>query len=195
MILWGFMITVLKYGITNTYLLNKRVLIDCDWTGTLPAFFKTANIEGVDYKDIEYLLITHFHPDHMGIAQELYELGIRIVVFDVQKDFIHFSDEMSFKKNKQFKPIKDSDVLFVDIDKSRDFLKKNGIDGEVMHTPGHSDDSISVLLDSGTVIVGDLPPYPHVDSFGDPVITNSWNILIEHGARHACHAHWPEYDI
>lgn len=69
------MIEVLKYGITNTYLLNKRVLIDCDWTSTLPAFFKTAKKEGIDCKDIDYVLITHFHPDHMGIAQELHELG------------------------------------------------------------------------------------------------------------------------
>lgn len=131
----------------------------------------------------------------MGIAQELADLGTKIVVFDVQKDYIHWPDELSFKRNRHFKSIRDDDVLFIDIEKSHDFLKDEGVAGDVIYTPGHSDDSISVILDSGIAIVRDLPPYPQIEAYGDPVIAESWEKLIRHGAKHACHAHCPKYDI
>jgi endoribonuclease LACTB2 len=40
---------------------------------------------------------------------------------------------------------------------SRSLLEQVGIAGEVVHTPGHSDDSLSLLLDNGAVFTGDLP--------------------------------------
>ena len=42
------------------------------------------------------------------------------------------------------------------LDESRTFLASLGLHGQFVHTPGHSDDSISVLLDSGEVFTGDL---------------------------------------
>ena len=39
---------------------------------------------------------------------------------------------------------------------SREFLSKYGIDGEGIYTSGHSDDSISLLLDSGEQVTGFL---------------------------------------
>ena len=65
----------------------------------------------------------------------------------------------------------------------------------MIHTPGHSDDSISVILDSGAAIVGDMPPYPQIEAYGDPVIADSWGKIIRCGSKRAYHAHWPEYDI
>lgn len=35
-------------------------------------------------------------------------------------------------------------------------LKKFGVDGSIIHTPGHTQGSISIALSSGEVIVGDL---------------------------------------
>ncbi len=32
----------------------------------------------------------------------------------------------------------------------------SGVRGEILKTPGHSDDSVSLVLDSGMVFVGDL---------------------------------------
>ena len=54
----------------------------------------------VNIDTIDYLIITHFHPDHMGIAGDLAELGIRTVVFDVQKSFMHWADVLSEKRNR-----------------------------------------------------------------------------------------------
>ena len=188
-------INVLRYGMTNTYLLGGKVLVDAGWTGSLPDFFKCAKQESVNIDTIDYLIITHFHPDHMGIAGDLAELGIRTVVFDVQKSFMHWADVLSEKRNRYFKPIKDDETVYVGISESREFLEKEGIAGEVIHTPGHSDDSISVILDSGAAIVGDMPPYPQIEAYGDPVIAGSWEKIIRCGSKRAYHAHWPEYDI
>ena len=169
--------------------------MDAGWTGSLPDFFKCAKQESVNIDTIDYLIITHFHPDHMGIAGDLAELGIRTVVFDVQKSFMHWADVLSEKRNRYFKPIKDDETVYVGISESREFLENEGIAGEVIHTPGHSDDSISVILDSGAAIVGDLPPYPQIEAYGDPVIAGSWEKIIRCGSKRAYHAHWPEYDI
>ena len=37
------------------------------------------------------------------------------------------------------------------------FLSRLGMDGEIIPTPGYSDDSISLILDEDTVFTGDLP--------------------------------------
>lgn len=57
-----------KYGNTKTYLIKNEpncILIDTDWAGTLPMFFRKIKDLGIKLSDIKYLLITHYHPDHM----------------------------------------------------------------------------------------------------------------------------------
>jgi endoribonuclease LACTB2 len=40
---------------------------------------------------------------------------------------------------------------------SRGFLLHLGIEGEIIHTPGHTDGSISLILDEEIAFTGDLP--------------------------------------
>ena len=48
------------------------------------------------------------------------------------------------------------------------FLSSLNIDGAFVPTPGHSNDSVSLLLDSGEVFTGDLP---HVSTLtGEDII-------------------------
>lgn len=51
--------------------------------------------------------------------------------------------------------INNSDIV-IDTDVNNKVLRSIGVSGKIILTPGHSSDSISVLLDSGTVYVGDL---------------------------------------
>ena len=46
----------------------------------------------------------------------------------------------------------------VPLNESRAFLNAIGIDGELIHTPGHSDDSVSLLLDEGMAVQIVLQP-------------------------------------
>jgi ribonuclease/clavin/mitogillin len=66
---------------------------------------------------------------------------------------------------------------------SRAVLAGIGLAGEILHTPGHSDDSVSVLLDDGSAFTGDLT---HPAMFGEDdasaVAAASWRMLRQRGA-------------
>lgn len=176
------MITELKYAKTNTYLIkgkDKYILFDTDWAGTFSLFCKSLKKHGIKLQDIGYLFISHFHPDHMGIAQEIANSGVQIVVMDIQQDFIHSAD-IIFKKEKRsgFIPIDDSRIKTLNISDSRAFLGEIGITGEIFHTPGHSDDSISLYLDEGVLFVGDLNPLYELEAHKGTQIAESWDILL-----------------
>ncbi len=173
----------LKYSNTNTYLIRGEqgiLLFDTGWAGTFPAFCKCMGDTGIPVQEIDYILISHFHPDHMGIAGQIAQLGPAIAVMDVQRDFIHSSDHIFAKEhNVDFKPVDESIAQIIRIADSREFLKKLGIDGEVIHTPGHSDDSISLCLDSGDIFVGDLNPLYELKLHQGTQIEESWKRLLD----------------
>ena len=172
----------LKYSNTNTYLIegkNGRILFDTGWAGTFPAFCKCMGELGIPVQAIDYIVISHFHPDHMGISQEIANLGPVIIVINVQQDFVHHSDEIFEKEgNKAFRSIVDEKVRILKTADSRAFLRGLGIDGEILHTPGHSDDSISLVLDDGMIFVGDLNPLYELELHRGTQIEESWNRLL-----------------
>ena len=63
-------------------------------------------------------------------------------------------------------------------------------DSEIVHTPGHSDDSVSLLLDDGPVFTGDLTPLL-IGSEDQAVVAASWRTLRERGATHVYPGHGP----
>ncbi|MBO7363597.1 MAG: MBL fold metallo-hydrolase, partial [Lachnospiraceae bacterium] len=152
----------LHYSNTNTYLIRGDkgcLLFDTGWAGTFPAFCKSLGEAGAKLSDIKMVLISHYHPDHMGIAGEIAGKGPVLLACDIQKSFLHSSDHIFEKENrKDYVPIDDGRVRVISINESRNVLGEIGIDGEIIATPGHSDDSISLLLGSGELFVGDLNP-------------------------------------
>ena len=70
-------------------------------------------------------------------------------------------------------------------------LERIGIPGEIVHTPGHSDDSVSLLLDNGSVFTGDLS-HPYLIGLEDPAVVNaSWQALKDRGAKRVYPGHGP----
>ena len=176
------MIKEIKYGTTNTYLIKGRsgtILFDTGWAGTLAAFCHALGEAGEKVQDINYILISHYHPDHMGIVQEIADMGPVICAADIQKDFIHCSDRILTKDKKvSFVQIRDENIRFFTLDDSRDFLQEIGIDGAVYATRGHTDDSISLMLDSGELFVGDLNPLYELELHRGTQIEKTWNMLL-----------------
>ena len=72
---------------------------------------------------------------------------------------------------------------------SRALLERIGIPGEILHTPGHSDDSVSLLLDDGSVFTGDLAPEAFLEE--EEIAAASWRLLRERGATRVYPAHGP----
>ena len=189
----------LKYSNTNTYLIegdNGKLLFDTGWAGSFSSFCKELGELHIAVQDIDCILISHFHPDHMGIAQEIADLGAVIAVADVQQDFIHSADTVFEKENNTaFKPIADERVRILSIQDSRSFLKELGIEGEILHTPGHSDDSISLCLDDGSIFVGDLNPLYELELHKGTQIEESWNRLLSRQPRTVYYGHAKKAEI
>lgn len=170
---------------------SKNLLIDTDWAGKLPQFFNELGKKHLKVQDIDYLLITHYHPDHMGLTTDLMKLGVQLVIMDCQKDYVHQSDYIFKKeKNPYFQPIDDQQAKQLNLSGSQYFLNQCGIGGKILSTPGHSIDSISVVLDSGEAFVGDLYPQEQVPLYHDKILSHSWQNLISQGARFAYFAHY-----
>ncbi len=147
------------YNSTNYYLIGQNttpLLIDVGWPGTLPKLLNIFKRTRVLLQDVKYLLVTHYHPDHAGLAQEVKSKGIQLVVVENQLPFIP-KLRTYMKPSNPFIDIALNDNLYLRFKDSRAFLLHLGIMGEIIHTPGHSDDSISLILDEGIAFTGDLP--------------------------------------
>ncbi len=173
----------LRYCNTNTFLIegdHGKLLFDTGWAGTFPLFCRALGELKVSVQEISCIMISHFHPDHMGIAQEIADQGAVLLIPEVQKPFLHAADAIFAKeKGTRFIPVRDDRVRFFSIEESRAVLKELGIDGQVIHTPGQSDDSISLWLDEGDLFVGDLNPLYELELHKGTQIGESWDKLLK----------------
>lgn len=92
-------------------------------------------------------------------------------------------------------PIEDEKVLTLSCEESRSFLKKMNIDGEIIHTPGHSDDSISIILDAGIAIVGDLYTLDTITAYNDDILNGSWNKILSRNIKKVYYGHAKEKNL
>lgn len=190
----------LRYGNTNTFYIpgsDGGLLVDTDWAGTLPLFFKAIKTAGIEMKAITTLLVTHYHPDHMGLAGELQRLGVKLLVVDVQRLFVHASDEIFARdKHLSYRAVDESAATVISCAESRDVLKELGIDGEILHTPSHSEDSVSLALDDGSCLVGDLEPLAYLAGYEEnPALKSDWEQLMRRRPKRILYAHANEQKL
>jgi glyoxylase-like metal-dependent hydrolase (beta-lactamase superfamily II) len=109
------------YDSTNYYLLgsNPPLLVDAGWPGTLPKFLNVLKRKGVSLQAIKYLLVTHYHPDHAGLAQELKREGLKLIVLENQRAAIPALGKY-IKPEQHYVEISLHDNLDLNLDKSRD---------------------------------------------------------------------------
>lgn len=179
------------YDSTNYYVLeikNGKLLVDCGWPGTLPKLSAELKRKGSALNEIKHLLVTHFHPDHAGLVQELKGQGIKFILLECQQHFIASLNEFFKTKNYPYVEIQQDDNLILKLEDSRKFLASLGIDGEILHTPGHSDDSVTLVLDEGFAFTGDL--YPRfMLSDEDKIAHESWDKIYQHKITRIFPAH------
>ena len=191
------MVTKLKYGNTNTYFIRGAkgsILLDTDYAGTLQMFYKEIKKNGISLKDITCVLATHYHPDHMGLVGELVSMGVKYLVMDTQVPNLHFSDEI-FSRDKTLRILpsvpKDKAEVIACKD-SRAFLAALGIDGEIVSTPSHSEDSITLVLDNGDCFV-DLEPMEYMDGYEEnKALQSDWEKVMSFSPKVIHYGHAPK---
>ncbi|MBN1536492.1 MAG: MBL fold metallo-hydrolase [Anaerolineales bacterium] len=199
------------------------LLIDTSYPDYFMKFIKGIDRLGIDIKDIKWLLLTHHHDDHAGFAAELIKkAGCRVIAHrnaieplqlgESEDTIVPVNRRVKFVfslftlTHQQFKfpPVilGENDVI-LDGD-NFDLLKQIGIDGKIIYTPGHSRDSISVILSDGMAFVGDVAMnflrftgIKHRPIYIEDINTvyDSWEKLIAQGAKMIYPAHGKPFPV
>jgi glyoxylase-like metal-dependent hydrolase (beta-lactamase superfamily II) len=181
------------YRSTNFYVVSagrSRLLVDLGWPGTFATLRANLARKGIPLSEIRYGLATHYHMDHAGLAQELKLAGVPLLVVSGQESAIPLL-KRHMKPSDRFVDITLHDNVTITLEQSRAFLAGIGIDGQILHTPGHSDDSVSLLLDDGAVFTGDLTPSAVATDETAVDVARSWARLRELGATTVYPGHGP----
>ncbi len=156
-------------GYVKAFLIKgeKYILVDTGIPKSFETIKRYMTEHGINPKDISLVIITHNHLDHTGSIGKVKELTGAPVLIHESEDF-YLSQGVStpiqinnllpkllmmFMRNSEISPFK-ADIVVKDTDIID--LKPYGTSGKIIYTPGHTDGSISVLLDNGHAIVGDL---------------------------------------
>ena len=215
----------LKIGPTNCYLLKSedgRLLIDTSLPTCFRQFIRELRTVRIDLSEIRCLLLTHSHDDHAGFAAEVKDkASCKMIVHEnatealkngcnknvgryLNKPASVFMSLYSWVKRRswEYSPVTfdDDDIIVADHDD--DVLKTLGIGGRILYTPGHTDDSLSVLLANGDAFVGDacmnivsLLHYRPVAMHNSDRVFESWRKIIESGAKTIYPAHGKPFAV
>lgn len=160
----------ISLGMVSAFIVRgeRTILIDTGYKGSENKILKKMIEEGINPNELSLILLTHGHDDHFGSANVLRkETGAPIAIHKYDADNIRngcngklyptgglgkfvslFMGSGEKSKGKGFEP----DVI---IEEGLD-LEEYGVKGYVIPTPGHTQGSISVALDSREIIIGDL---------------------------------------
>jgi len=204
----------IKLGVARCYVIRAEgtVLIDGGAPKKAKNFMKGIERLSIKPEDIQLIVITHGHWDHIGSAKEIKEItGAKIALHRNEKDWLEkslkplppavttwghlFAKIMAMFLPLVHVPAADVDVVLGDEELS---LADYGIPGRIIPTPGHSMGSVSVLLETGDAFVGDLAMngFPLLIGPGLPIfaedlqqLKKSWRLLLERGATTVYPAH------
>ncbi|ARU55478.1 beta-lactamase [Oleiphilus messinensis] len=164
-------IPIWPFGMINAHLVVGAaglILVDAGLPGTEAKVERVLRRIGRCYSDIKLIVITHAHIDHAGNAARLKVLTDAPIVAH-KGDLAYFTGEkpMTFCATGWFGRLffrtgaiqRAYDPFIPDIllDAKADYpLIGFGIPGSLIPTPGHTEGSISLLLESKQALVGDL---------------------------------------
>lgn len=201
-------------GFDHCYLIQDKgvIMIDGGTSKKAKAFRKAMEKIPIRPEEIQLIVLTHGHWDHLGSVRDIKEItGAKIAIHRRDKDWLEsgaaavpsgvtawgrfmasvlevFSPLSHFPQSK-------ADVILGDEGLS---LAEYGIPGKVIYTPGHTHGSVSVLLDTGDAFVGDLAMNgvplrlgPGLPIFAEDLqaVRENWRRLLDQGAKTIYPAH------
>lgn len=197
----------LDLRIANAALLrgDGLVLVDAGNIGGLGILERALARHGVTFRDLDLILLTHAHADHFGDAPLIRErTGVPIAVHQLDAPLLSLGHNATLHPTdgvaRLVRPLFDvtftpftADLPFTHLD-----LRAHGVGGMVLHTPGHTAGSVSILLDDGHALLGDLlrgsfirrdAPALHLFADDVPTVFQSLDHVLRHDLRQASFGH------
>ncbi|OCL26749.1 hypothetical protein U472_10300 [Orenia metallireducens] len=160
-----------------------------------------------DISEIKLIIITHVHYDHVGSLNDIQKKSqapvlvhkseeklLALGATEFPKGTAVFSKAISKFANRflrsqgEFRNVK-ADIIIEDSFKLSDY----GVEGEIIHTPGHTEGSLSIIIDNKYCIVGDslfnlfpnnlYPPFAN----DEEELLKSWRRIKEY----QCQTYYP----
>lgn len=213
-------IHAITLGVDQCYIIRgeKTIMIDGGSPKQAKGFLKAVERLSIKPEDVKLIILTHGHWDHIASAKEIKDLtGAKLALHQKEKDWLEKSlkpippgvtawGKMFGKILALFMPLVHIPGTGVDIvlGDGEFPLSEYGIAGKILHTPGHSMGSVSILLDTGDAFVGDLAMsgFPLRFSPGLPILAEdmqkvreSWKLLMDRGAETIYPAHGKPFSI
>ena len=196
-----------RFPLTNAYIVEslrtgRVVIVDTGPPGKHDAILRALDDLGIARDRASAIILTHAHRDHAGAAAELRDaLGAPILIHALDAPELADGWGGSVRANTppallalpfsaRRYPAFEADQTLTNEQRLDSF----GIDGVALHTPGHTDGSLSIVLDSGDAVTGDLiagalfdPDLPdraffHGAHAPTDRIDASLRTILEHGA-------------
>lgn len=183
------------------------VLIDTGYEQAYTRFLKRLAKEGIDPGQILYVFLTHAHDDHAGFLNELLkqQRNIRVIasekalpgLYRGQNSFeggcagrlawMFCSLMKAFGKGAHrfsaLDSVLESRLLLIRPDNKAE--AEQLLEGTILETPGHTADSLSLLLPDGTLFCGDaamngFPSRHHTTIWMEDKTAyfNTWSLLL-----------------
>lgn len=204
----------------NTYVYQTSagyVMVDTGYEHSLAGVEKKLNKLGISLSDIKYVFLTHAHDDHAGFLNEL--LGkttdLKVVMSDKTMPTLRrgqnsfdggcstafawiFCKLMGLvgKSEHRFPPIEDCyNDRFIEISQENKSNLEALLEGEILFTPGHTSDSISLkhgdIIFCGDAAMNGLPSSKRLIIWIENVVDfeKTWEQLISTDAKTIYPAH------
>lgn len=207
-------ITPISLGFDTCYVLRAAgvIAVDAGAPGKVKQFARGLARASIRPSEVHLIVLTHGHWDHVGSARDLQTLtGGKLAMHQADRACLEQSliplppgvttwGKVFIAIHRLFLPLIRIPAATVDVILGDEAfpLQEYGLPGRILHTPGHSPGSVSILLDSGEAFVGDLAmnKFPLRRTPGLPVfaedqsaVIESWRRLLEAGARTIYPAH------
>lgn len=213
----------IRAGISNCYLLMQDgvVLVDCGVKGSSRSILRALRRYCQSPDDLNLIVLTHGHDDHIGATGEIVkETGANVALHGADAAWLKRGESVpappATRWARLLSPLMDFEPFFarmmappitVDLVLGDDdfSLLPYGIQGKVIHTPGHTAGSVSILLEDGSAFVGDLfmngfpslrfrPGFPIVAQ-DKGTLVESWQKLLERGAKQIYPGHGAPFPV
>jgi glyoxylase-like metal-dependent hydrolase (beta-lactamase superfamily II) len=193
----------IQAGVGHVYLVITGMgflLVDTGTRGFENKILKAITSRGLNIESLQFIFLTHTHYDHAGCAAYLKEkTGAKIIVQESEADklkagfhrvpdgtnplfkVISFMGKRISKLYNVFQPVEPDIIFNNNLD-----LSIFGIEGKIIHTPGHTSGSSSLIVEN-KAFVGDClfnimhkiyPPFAN----DEDELLKSWKKLLEQDA-------------